>query len=91
MENKYIITIIAVIIIISAIMVVITNNNSQNRPNDELVVCIAAHGGEPESGFNPMTGWGKRDDPLIQSTLFKYDSNATLINDLATSYIYLMI
>ena len=86
MENKYIITIIAVIIIISAIMVVITNNNSQNRPNDELVVCIAAHGGEPESGFNPMTGWGKRDDPLIQSTLFKYDSNATLINDLATSY-----
>lgn len=67
-------------------MVVITNNNSQNRPNDELVVCIAAHGGEPESGFNPMTGWGKRDDPLIQSTLFKYDSNATLINDLATSY-----
>ena len=62
MENKYIITIIAVIIIISAIMVVITNNNSQNRPNDELVVCIAAHGGEPESGFNPMTGWGKRDD-----------------------------
>ena len=86
MENKYIITIIAVIIIISAIMVVITNNNSQNRPNDELVVCIAAHGGEPESGFNPMTGWGKHDDPLIQSTLFKYDSNATLINDLATSY-----
>ena len=86
MENKYIITIIAVIIIISAIMVVITNNNSQNRPNDELVVCIAAHGGEPESGFNPMTGWGKRDDPLIQSTLFKYDSNAILINDLATSY-----
>ena len=86
MENKYIIIIIAVIIIISAIMVVITNNNSQNRPNDELVVCIAAHGGEPESGFNPMTGWGKRDDPLIQSTLFKYDSNATLINDLATSY-----
>ena len=86
MENKYIITIITVIIIISAIMVVITNNNSQNRPNDELVVCIAAHGGEPESGFNPMTGWGKRDDPLIQSTLFKYDSNATLINDLATSY-----
>ena len=86
MENKYIITIIAVIIIISAIMVVITNNNSQNRPNDELVVCIAAHGGEPESGFNPMTGWGKRDDPLIQSTLFKYDYNATLINDLATSY-----
>ena len=86
MENKYIITIIAVIIIISAIMVVITNNNSQNRPNDELVVCIAAHGGEPESGFNPMTGWGKRDDPLIQSTLFKYDSNATLINDLAISY-----
>ena len=86
MENKYIITIIAVIIIISAIMVVITNNNSQNRPIDELVVCIAAHGGEPESGFNPMTGWGKRDDPLIQSTLFKYDSNATLINDLATSY-----
>lgn len=53
---------------------------------DELVAAVGTHGGEPEAGFNPITGWGYNHEPLIQSTLFKRDSNAALINDLATNY-----
>lgn len=53
---------------------------------DELVAAIGTHGGEPAAGFNPITGWGYNHEPLIQSTLFKKDSNANLINDLATNY-----
>jgi peptide/nickel transport system substrate-binding protein len=53
---------------------------------DELIAAVGTHGGEPESGFNPITGWGYNHEPLIQSTLFKRDSNAALIYDLASNY-----
>ena len=53
---------------------------------NELIAAIGTHGGEPESGFDPVTGWGYNHEPLIQSTLFKRDSNAALINDLATDH-----
>jgi peptide/nickel transport system substrate-binding protein len=56
------------------------------KASDELVAAIGTHGGEPEAGFNPLTGWGYNHEPLVQSTLFKKDSNANLINDLATNY-----
>jgi len=54
--------------------------------SDELIAAIGTHGGEPETGFNPITGWGYNREPLVQSTLFKRDSKANLINDLATNY-----
>lgn len=54
--------------------------------SDELVAATGTHGGEPEAGFNPITGWGYNHEPLVQSTLFKKDSKANLINDLATDY-----
>ena len=54
--------------------------------SDELVAAIGTHGGEPEAGFDPITGWGKSSEPLVQSTLFKQDSQTNLINDLATNY-----
>ncbi|WP_410509777.1 ABC transporter substrate-binding protein [Methanosarcina hadiensis] len=58
-----------------------------NSPaSEELVVAVGTHGGEPETGFNPITGWGNSREPLVQSTLFKRDSKANLINDLATDY-----
>ncbi|WP_155397881.1 ABC transporter substrate-binding protein [Methanosarcina mazei] len=57
-----------------------------SRASDELVVAVGTHGGEPETGFNPITGWGNSREPLVQSTLFKRDSKANLINDLATDY-----
>jgi peptide/nickel transport system substrate-binding protein len=53
---------------------------------DELIAATGTHGREPEAGFNPITGWGYNHEPLVQSTLFKRDSNANLINDLATNY-----
>ncbi|WP_440945109.1 ABC transporter substrate-binding protein [Methanosarcina sp. T3] len=58
-----------------------------NSPgSDELVAAVGTHGGEPEAGFDPIAGWGKSREPLVQSTLFKRDSKANLINDLATNY-----
>ena len=36
---------------------------------DELITCVAAHGEEPEFGFDPMHGWGYHDsgtEPLIR-------------------------
>ncbi|HIH95166.1 TPA: ABC transporter substrate-binding protein, partial [Methanosarcina acetivorans] len=58
-----------------------------NSPgSDELIAAVGTHGGEPEAGFNPISGWGKSSEPLVQSTLFKLDSQASLINDLATNY-----
>lgn len=54
--------------------------------SDELVAAVGTHGGEPETGFDPISGWGYNHEPLVQSTLFKRDSEANLINDLATDY-----
>lgn len=59
---------------------------TEETRTNELIAAVGTHGGEPESGFNPITGWGYNHEPLIQSTLFKKDSNAALINDLATDY-----
>jgi len=57
-----------------------------SQGSDELIAAVGTHGGEPEAGFNPITGWGYSREPLVQSTLFKKDSQANLINDLATNY-----
>ena len=63
-----------------------TPASSTSRASDELIAAVGTHGGEPEAGFNPITGWGYSYEPLVQSTLFKKDSKANLINDLATNY-----
>ena len=62
------------------------SNASTSQGSDELVAAVGTHGGEPETGFNPITGWGYSREPLVQSTLFEKDSNGSLINDLATNY-----
>jgi peptide/nickel transport system substrate-binding protein len=49
----------------------------------EIVLAI---GGEPDTGFDPTTGWGRYGSPLFQSTLLKRDSNLNVINDLAAGY-----
>lgn len=58
-------------------------SNSKDRSKDELVLAISS---EPESGFDPTTGWGRYGSPLFQSTLLTRDNNLKIINDLATSY-----
>ncbi|RST74365.1 ABC transporter substrate-binding protein [Siminovitchia acidinfaciens] len=50
---------------------------------DELVL---AFGAEPETGFDPTTGWGRYGSPLFQSTLLKRDNKLHIVNDLATKY-----
>lgn len=50
---------------------------------DELVLAI---GNEPETGFDPTTGWGRYGSPLFQSTLLKYDEDFNIEYDLANEY-----
>ena len=89
METKYIIgAIVAIIAIVGIGAVVLGGGNTHHAPN-ELVACVAAHGEEPEFGFDPMHGWGYHDsgtEPLIQSTILKRDKDNNFVNDLATDY-----
>ena len=89
MDTKYIIgAVIAVIAIVGIAAVALGGGNTQHAAN-ELVTCVAAHGEEPEFGFDPMHGWGYHDsgtDPLIQSTILKRDKDNNFVNDLATNY-----
>ncbi|MCK0472383.1 ABC transporter substrate-binding protein [Halalkalibacter sp. APA_J-10(15)] len=50
---------------------------------NELVLAL---GSEPDTGFDPTTGWGRYGSPLFQSTLFKRDNNLEVDYDLATDY-----
>ena len=50
---------------------------------------VNSHTAEPETGFDPLLGWGcghVNFEPLVQSTLFKSADDGSLINDLATNY-----
>ena len=62
-----------------------------SKDSDPTHLTVAAHSNikEPESGFNPLTGWGcghQNYNPLVQSCLFKTDKNGTIVPDLATGY-----
>jgi len=59
------------------------NSKDNEKKKDELVL---AFGAEPETGFDPTTGWGRYGSPLFQSTLLKRDDKLTIVNDLATTY-----
>ncbi|WP_424991770.1 ABC transporter substrate-binding protein [Paenibacillus turpanensis] len=50
---------------------------------DELMLAV---GSEPETGFDPTTGWGRYGSPLFQSTLLKRDHNLKIVNDLGEGY-----
>ena len=90
MDNKIKYAIIAVVVIIIAIIVAssLLGNNNDNDPT-HIVLTVPGHTGEPETGFNPLTGWGNGHlnfNPLVQSTLFASDENGSFVNDLATDY-----
>jgi peptide/nickel transport system substrate-binding protein len=53
------------------------------EPKDELILAV---GSEPETGFDPTTGWGRYGSPLFQSTLLKRDNDLAITTDLAKSY-----
>ena len=75
-----------VIIAIIGGALLLNGGSSPTRADNELVVAAYSHGGEPEAGFDPMYGWGDRNEPLIQSTLMKMTRNMTYKNDLATEW-----
>lgn len=47
---------------------------------------VLAIGGEPETGFDPIMGWGRYGSPLFQASLLKRDADLALAGDLATSW-----
>ncbi|RDW12894.1 nickel ABC transporter substrate-binding protein [Paracoccus thiocyanatus] len=52
-------------------------------PKASLVLAI---GGEPETGFDPLMGWGAYGHPLFQSTLLRRDADLAIQPDLATEW-----
>ena len=52
-------------------------------PKSQLVLAI---GGEPEAGYDPLTGWGRYGHPLFQSTLLTRDAELKTKPDLATEW-----
>lgn len=52
-------------------------------PKSQLVLAI---GGEPEGGYDPLTGWGRYGHPLFQSTLLTRDADLETRPDLATEW-----
>ena len=86
MDTKYIIGIIAVILIAVIAGAVLFGGSSTHRADDELVVAAYSHGGEPESGFDPILGWNYLAEPLIQSTLLMMTPDMNYKNDLATNW-----
>ena len=90
MDNKIKYAIIAVVVIIIAIIAASSflGNSADDDPT-HLVVTAPGHAGEPETGFDPLTGWGcghLNFNPLVQSTLLTSDENGSFVNDLATGY-----
>ncbi len=47
---------------------------------------VLALGGEPETGYDPLLGWGSYGHPLFQSTLLKRDADLETEMDLATEW-----
>lgn len=54
-----------------------------SAPKTSLVLAI---GGEPETGFDPLLGWGAYGHPLFQSTLLRRDADLAIQPDLATEW-----
>ena len=89
METKYIIAAVVAVVAIIGIGAFALGGGHTEHAENELVACVAAHGEEPEFGFDPMHGWGYHDsgtEPLIQSTILKRDKDNNFVNDLATDY-----
>ena len=83
-----IIGVVAVILIVIIGAFAFMGGSSDSDPTH---LTVAAHSNikEPKAGFNPLTGWGcghQNYNPLVQSCLFKTDSNGTMVPDLATNY-----
>lgn len=69
---------------ISGVLAGCSKATPQEGIRDRLTIYV---GGEPEGGFDPLTGWGYNGSYILfQSRLLKFDRNLDLQPDLATSY-----
>ena len=88
MDKKILIGgVVALVVIVVAAFALMGGSHD----SDPTHLTVAAHSNikEPESGFNPLTGWGcghQNYNPLVQSCLFKTDKNGSIVPDLATGY-----
>ncbi len=85
MKNKSVVFLVIVMMLSSLFSIVGCSrlSTSQDDRKDELILAV---GYESDTGWDPVTGWGRYGSPLFQSTLFKRDSNLNIVNDLATGY-----
>ncbi|MCL7748581.1 ABC transporter substrate-binding protein [Halalkalibacter alkaliphilus] len=79
----YIYLLVAVLVISGCTQSNTTEEFANSNEKEELILAI---GPEPETGFDPTTGWGRYGSPLFQSTLLKRDSDLSITYDVATSY-----
>ncbi len=89
MDKKILIGGVVVLIAIIAGAFMFMGNSHHDIDPTHLVVAAHSNIKEPKAGFDPLTGWGcghQNYNPLIQSCLFKTDSNGTMVPDLATGY-----
>src|SRR5690606_455654 len=59
------------------------STENEGARGDSLILAV---GSEPETGFDPTTGWGRYGSPLFQSTLLQRDASMQVVNDAATGY-----
>ena len=59
------------------------DDSMNNEKREEIVLAFDS---EPETGFDPVVGWGRYGSPLFQSTLFKRNDELGIVNDLAEKY-----
>lgn len=90
MKNRYLKFTMFILILIPVLVSCSNEKNDESNQaeagesdSDELTIAI---GEEPESGFDPTTGWGRYGSPLFQSTLFKQDKDFNIVNDIAKDY-----
>lgn len=67
----------------AAIATLLLTGSAFAAPKTDLVLAI---GGEPETGYDPLLGWGRYGHPLFQSTLLTRDANLVAQPDLATAW-----
>ncbi|NQX58149.1 ABC transporter substrate-binding protein [Paenibacillus qinlingensis] len=86
MNLNHRLSMILIVLTVLTFVTACTKTKPQPVPESAKKEIVLAIGGEPESGFDPTTGWGRYGSPLFQSTLLKRDKELHVVNDLATGY-----
>ncbi len=68
---------------VAALALILGAESAIAEPKRELVLAV---GGEPDTGFDPVMGWGSYGTPLFQSTLLTRNADLATTPDLATDW-----